>query len=258
MKGKGMSDIHAEQIIYDLGISRPKDIDLDAIALTLGVKVNYEPLADCEALIVGHGESAIATINSRSMPERQRFSLGHELGHWTYHKGHMLYCTQDDIEGRSDKVRETEAVADRFASSLLMPSFLFKPALSAHKKLSWRAVRELASEFECSPLATALRIVDLNVAPVIFVCVEKGKRRWFRRARDISTAWFPKDSPDPESYAFELSFDPNKAAAGPRKVGADAWFDRYNADRFDLVEDSVRVVDSVYSLLVLEDEAFLN
>ncbi len=253
-----MSDIHAERIIYELGISRPKDIDLDAIALTLGVKVKYEPLADCEALIVGHGENAIATINCRSMPERQRFSLGHELGHWTYHKGKMLYCTQSDIESHSDKARETEGVADRFASSLLMPSFLFKPALFAHKKISWKAVRELAKEFECSPLATALRIVDLNVAPVIFVCVEQGRRKWFRRAKDISNAWFPKDSPDPESYAFDLSFDPNKAATGPRKVGADAWFDRYNADRFDLVEDSVRVGDQVYSLLILEDEAFLS
>lgn len=253
-----MSDINAEKIIRDLGISRPEDIDLDAIALTLGVKVKYEPLADCEALIVGHGDTAIATINNRSMPERQRFSLGHELGHWIYHKGHMLYCTQDDIEGLTDKARETEAVADHFASSLLMPSFLFKPALLAHKKISWKVVRELAREFECSLLATALRIVDLNVAPVIFVCIEMGKRKWFRRARDISSAWFPKDSPDPESYAFELSFDPNRAVAGPRKVGADAWFDRYNADRFELVEDSIRIVDSVYTLLFLEDEAFLD
>lgn len=253
-----MSDIHAERIVYDLGISRPEDIDVDAIALTLGVKVKYEPLVDCEALIVGHGENAIATINCLSMRERQRFSLGHELGHWNYHKGRMLYCTQSDIEGHSEKAREMERVADRFASSLLMPSFLFRPALFAHKKLSWKAVRELAKEFECSPLATALRMVDLNVAPVIFVCVEQGRRKWFRRAKDISSAWFPKDSPDPEAYAFDLSFDPDKTAAGPRKVGADAWFDRYNADRFDLVEDSIRVGDAVYSLLFLEDDAFLS
>ena len=149
-------------------------------------------------------------------------------------------------------------LSNRKISALIVrPPRRCKPALFAHKKLSWKAVRELAREFECSSLATALRIVDLNVAPVIFVCVEQGKRKWFRRARDISTTWFPKDSPAPESYAFELSFDPNKAAAGPRKVKAGAWFDRYNADRFDLVEDSVRVVDSVYSLLFLEDEAFL-
>jgi Zn-dependent peptidase ImmA (M78 family) len=252
-----MSDIRAEQLIYDLGITQPKDIDLDAVALTLGVRVKYEPLADCEALIVGHGESAIATINSRSIPERRRFSLGHELGHWTYHKGHMLYCTQSDIEGNSEKARETEAIADRFASSLLMPTFLFKPALALHKKFSWKVVRELAKEFGCSPLATVLRIVDLNVAPVIFVCVEQGKRKWFRRAHDINTAWFPKDSPDPDSYAFDLSFDPHKSPVGPKKVGADAWFDRYNADRFDLIEDSVRVGESVYSLLFLENEQFL-
>lgn len=81
-----MSDRFAEQLIAELGICKPADIDLDAIALVQGVTVKYEPLEGCEALIVGHGERAIVTVNKKSMPERQRFSLGHELGHWTHHK----------------------------------------------------------------------------------------------------------------------------------------------------------------------------
>lgn len=252
-----MSDKFAEQLVSELGISIAADIDLDAIALVLGVTVRYEPLEGCEALIVGHGDKAIATVNSLSMPERRRFSLGHELGHWTHHKGHALYCTQDDIDGNSEKARATELIADRYASSLLMPSFIFKPALAARKKLSWKAIREVAKEFGCSPLATVLRVVDLNVAPMLFVCVTGGRRKWFRRSKDVDSVWFPRDSPDTESYAFDLSFDPNKAPAGPRKVGAKAWFDRRNADRLDVIEDSIRVGDCVYSLLLLEDEGFL-
>jgi IrrE N-terminal-like domain len=253
-----MSDRFAEQLINDLGIADPGDIDLDAIALTLGVKVKYEPLTGCEALIVGHGDKAIATINSRSMPERQRFSLGHELGHWTYHKGRTLYCTQDDIEGHSERARETENIADRYASSLLMPSFIFQPVLAARKKLSWKVIREVAKEFGCSPLATVLRVVDLNVVPMLFVCVEGGKRKWFRRTSDVDAVWFPKDSPDVESCAFDLNFNANKAPSGPRKVGAEAWFDRRNADRFDVIEDSIRVGGCVYSILLLEDKGFLG
>lgn len=251
-----MSDRFAEQLISELGIRRASDIDLDAIALVQGVTVKYEPLDGCEALIVGHGERAIVTVNKNSMPERQRFSLGHELGHWTHHKGRTLYCTQDDIEGSSDKARETEGSADRFASSLLMPSFLFRPAVSAHRKLSWKVIREVAKEFRCSSLATALRIVDLNIAPIVFVCLKDGKRKWFKRSNEIADVWFPKESPEPESFAFDLSFNANKAPAGPRKVQASAWFDRRDASRFELTEDSVRVGDSVYSILLLEDDGF--
>ncbi|WP_283805301.1 hypothetical protein [Bradyrhizobium japonicum] len=34
----------AERILIDLGISQPKDIDLDVIAWTRGAVVNYRPM----------------------------------------------------------------------------------------------------------------------------------------------------------------------------------------------------------------------
>jgi Zn-dependent peptidase ImmA (M78 family) len=253
-----MSDRFAEQLITELGISKPSEIDLEAIALVLGVSVKYARLDSCEALIVGHGDRAIATINNSSMPERQRFSLGHELGHWHHHKGKTLYCMQDDIESGSEKAKETELIADRYASSLLMPSSIFKNSLSTRKKITWAVIREVAKEFGCSPLATVLRIIDLNVVPLIFVCLQKGQRKWFRRSKDISEIWFPKDSPDPEAFAFDLSFDASKTPSGPRKVGAQAWFDRWNAQQFDIIEDSVRSGENVYSILLLEGKAFAN
>lgn len=251
-----MSDRHAEGLVQDLGITDPKDIDLDAIAHLLGVTVHYLPLKGCEALIVGSGQRAIVKINSGSSPERQRFSLGHELGHWHYHKGKMLYCAQDDIEVDARRARETELTADNYSASLLMPGHLFRPALAAKKHITWKTIKELAGNFRCSPLATALRVVDLNVAPVMFVMLRGGCRAWFRGARDIHSRWFPQDSPDADSFAFELAFNPAKAAAGPRKVQATCWFDRRNADRLDLVEDSIRMGECVYSLLTLEGDEF--
>ncbi len=251
-----MSDRHAEGLVQDLGITDPKDIDLDAIAHLLGVTVRYQPLKGCEALIVGRGQRAIVKINSDSSSERQRFSLGHELGHWHYHKGNMLYCAQDDIEVDARRARETELTADNYSASLLMPSHLFRPALAAKKRITWKTIKELAGDFRCSPLATVLRVVDLNVAPVMFVMLRSGRRAWFRGARDIHSQWFPLDSPDTDSFAFELAFNPATTAAGPHKVQASSWFDRRNADRLELVEDSIRMGDSVYSLLTLEADEF--
>lgn len=251
-----MSDRHAESLVQELGITDPKDIDLDAIAHLLGVTVHYQPLKGCEALIVGSGQRAIVKINSDSSPERQRFSLGHELGHWHYHKGKMLYCAQDDIEVDIRRARETELTADNYSASLLMPSYLFRPSLAAKKRITWKTVKEIAEEFGCSPLATALRVVDLNVAPMMFVMLRGGRRAWFRGARDIDSQWFPQDSPDADSYAFDLSFNAAKPAAGPRKVQASSWFDRRSADRLELIEDSIRMGDCVYSLLTLEADEF--
>lgn len=251
-----MSDRYAESLVRELGINDPKDIDLDAIAYLLGVTVQYQPLRGCEALIVGSGDRAIVKINSTSLPERQRFSLGHELGHWHYHKGKMLYCAQDDIEVDARRARETEKVADNYSASLLMPSYLFRPILAAKKRITWKSVREVAGEFRCSPLATALRVVDLNFAPIMFVMLRGGRRVWFRGARDIDSKWFPQDSPDRDSFAFDLSYDASKPAAGPRKVQASSWFDCRLADRLELIEDSIRVGDCVYSLLTLEADEF--
>lgn len=251
-----MSDRFAEALIEGLGIKRPEDIVLDAIAYMLGVAVEYTPLQGCEALIVGADRRAIIKVNSNSLPERQRFSLGHELGHWHHHKGKVLYCSHDDIEGDARRARETEQIADNYSASLLMPSYLFKPALAAKKRITWKSIGEVAEEFNCSLLATALRVVDLNVAPNMFVLLRNGRRVWFRRARDLSNAWFPLETPEAESFAFDLSFDPRKVAMGPRKVSASSWFDNHLSDRLDIVEDSIRAGECVYTLLTLEGKQF--
>ena len=52
----------AEARIAELGISDPRDIDVDAIAYDARMLVEYEDLEGCEAILVGVGYRAIATI----------------------------------------------------------------------------------------------------------------------------------------------------------------------------------------------------
>jgi hypothetical protein len=92
----------AERILMGLGISDPKEIDLEAIAWTRGALVEYRPLDGCEATIVGSARKAVIAVNSRSSPERRRFSVGHELGHWHHDRGRVLYCGSKDMENRAD------------------------------------------------------------------------------------------------------------------------------------------------------------
>ena len=64
----------------ELGITCPSEIDIEAIAYYKDVVVKNEILTGCEARIIGIGDRAIITVNSHSNIERQRFSIGHELG----------------------------------------------------------------------------------------------------------------------------------------------------------------------------------
>lgn len=246
----------AERILVDLGIESPQDIDLEAIAWTLGAAVNYRPLDKCEAMIVGGGRRAIITVNSKTIPVRRRFSIAHEIGHWHHHRGRILFCGARDIDNPADDALHPEKQADQFASDLILPAFMVKPRLIKMKRPTLAAVREIADEFEASDTATLLKIIDLDQFPILAVCHNKERRRWFRRAPMIPGWWFPRNELDHESFAFEMLFGGAGESAYPRKIGADAWFEFRGVDRFEVQEQSFLLPnEEVLTLLTLPEEA---
>ena len=154
----------AEYLLPELGVSQPSDIDLEVIAWHLGLKVKYRELTSCEARIVALGDRGIITIDKRKLPERQRFSLGHELGHWHYHRGKCLVCRSDEIGGWSGKAIDPERVADAYASDLLMPWFLFKPALRTVKRPSLALLRDIKTNFSVQLPITGYVVVEVEAA----------------------------------------------------------------------------------------------
>lgn len=73
-----------------------QEIDLEAIAFHLGARVRYRKLEGCEARIIGCIDAAIITIDEDCSYRRKRFSLAHEIGHWTHHKGQTLVCRVEE------------------------------------------------------------------------------------------------------------------------------------------------------------------
>ncbi len=57
-----------EQLLKELGITEPSEIDIEAIAAYCGAFVVYEVLTGSESRIVGSDQKAFITINSRSSP----------------------------------------------------------------------------------------------------------------------------------------------------------------------------------------------
>jgi hypothetical protein len=230
----------AELVLRELGITEPSEIDLEAIAWTLGARVRYRPLDGCEARIVGNGDCAIITVNSRSHPRRQRFSIGHELGHWQFHRGRLLTCSADQIGRAADGQSPRERTADNYAANLLMPNFLLQPRAKTFPKLTFQAVKEIADEFDTSITSTAIRLVEGRHSPAVLICHGPQGRKWFARSPDVPSRWFPQDELDAESFAFSVLFGGQPDDRSPRKIGADAWFDRREADCYEVTEQSFR------------------
>jgi hypothetical protein len=249
----------AEQTLADLGITHPSEIDLDAIAWTLGAQVRYRPLDGCEARIIGNGDRAIITVNNRSHARRQRFSVAHELGHWRYHRGRLLECSADAI-GRAGEGRPAqERTADNYAAQLLMPGYLLQPIARAHPKLTFQTIRTIADTFETSLTCTAIRLVESRHSPAILTCHGPNGRKWFTRSTDVPGRWFPRDNLDAESFAFGILFGAEQDDRNPRRIGADAWFDRWDAERFEVFEQTARTgANEILTLILITNDAMLD
>lgn len=247
----------AERLLQELGITEPEEIDLEAIAFHVGAKLRFRPLDGCEARIIGHGDSAIITVNSKSSARRRRFSAAHELGHWHHDRGKCLVCRVEDYEPRT--ALSPERIADHYAADLLMPWYIFQPLARQRPKLNFDAVSDLAGIFDTSQTATAIRMVEGDHSPAMLVCHTRQGRKWFVRGPGVPSKWFPQETLDSESYAFDILFGTSPDDRFPHKIGADAWFDRWDAQRFELTEQSMAIADGeILTLLVLTDGEMLE
>jgi hypothetical protein len=247
----------AERLLQELGITEPSEIDLEVIAFHLGARVRYRKLDGCEARIIGRDGTAIITIGKDCSDRRKRFSLAHEIGHWTHHKGQTLVCRVEDSAPQSKM--SPERVANNYAADLLMPRYLFGPAARAYPKLNFKAVNDIADTFRTSRSATAVRLVEGGHSPALLVCHSGEGRKWFARGPDVPSRWFPRDDLDADSFAFSVLYGNKPDDPMPRKIDADAWFDRGDAGKFIVHEQTIRTgTDEILTLILISDSEMLD
>jgi hypothetical protein len=249
----------AERILHSLGITEPGEIDLEAIGFHLGiVRIKYRPLDGCEARIAGSGDRAIITVDDKQPRRRQRFSIGHEIGHWHHHRGRTLFCEADHFSDHRHG-QGMEQTANRFASNLLLPGYLLGPFARNYPHLTVKAVREVADVFDASLSATAIRLVEYGHSPCMLVCHGMSGRKWFIRSPGVPDRWFPQDTLHPDGYAIDLLQGARTEQPSPRKIGADAWFDRREAGRFEVQEQSFVVgAGEVVTIINFIDDEMLE
>lgn len=223
----------------------------------VGAIIRYPNLSDCEARIVANGDRAIISVDSKKHPLRQRFSIGHELGHWCFHRGRNFICRPDDIGNPSKSITDPERVADQYAADLLMPRYLFAPA-SQRLRTNFRFTRQLAVSFQCSLTSTAIRMAEHGPEPSILICHAPHGRKWFVRNRDVPEKWFPSKRLDRESHASEVQAGRGEEARR-ELVYASLWFDRDEADRYEVYEETIRTKNGeTLTFITFKNDGMLN
>lgn len=247
----------AIQLLDELGITEPQEIDLEAIAAYCGAYVVYEPLTGAEARIVGSDDKAFITVNEESNRARQRFSIGHELGHWMWDRGSMAFeCTsqtQDDRWYGTDK----ESLANQFAADLLLPAAMFKPR-ACRRDATLVTARELADEFQTSLTAAALRLVDHGSWPCMVVVHSAEGLVWHKATRGIDGRLWPCKQLDPYSFAYDL-LKGDKTGTGQGLVDADTWINHPGAGHYEIIESSILTSrERVLTLLWWKNERMIQ
>ena len=235
-----MSKKDIEKLYLDeLGITDPSEIDIEAIAFYKGATVKRRPLKGCEARIIGHGDKAIITVRTTSIPERYRFSIGHELGHWFKHRGNIgNLCKKADVSVNRSSLNKTirgkEKVANEYASELLMPSYLFSKHIRG-RNISFDAILSIKEAFHVSLTAAAIRYVNFCDYAVILCCYGEHGRKWFHKSKYVPEYFYPVRAINKSSPGYKRAISASDGYIA-HEVDADVWIDIKGAENHEVME----------------------
>lgn len=154
-------------ILSELNIDTPNQIDVLKIAEYLGVDAKPATLdSSISGLFVIKEQKPYIRYNENESPQRQKFTIAHELGHFVLHKDTplfvdknetVLYRNLDSTTGELLKEKE----ANSFAASLLMPKKFIEDEI---KKIPFGIdpIAHLSDIFKVSSQAMNYRLNNLG------------------------------------------------------------------------------------------------
>lgn len=168
----------ARQIIAEAGQKPP--IDIAAVARGRGLRIREEPLEpSVSGVLVMHDDGrAVIAVNGDHHPNRQRFSIAHELAHFLLHRYASRAFIDDHSrqayfrdERASQGLYEQEIDANYLAAEILMPrDWLQKDLVGGPIDPSnEEEVSRLARKYGVSQQAMSIRLTNLG-----FIAVGEG------------------------------------------------------------------------------------
>ncbi len=135
-------------------------VNISQIAELLRISVRYEPMGDEESGSLRKDKKTgvwVMTVNSLHHPNRQRFTIAHEIAHSILHAANSDLF-EDKTFFRNSESNRMEFEANVFAAELLMPRVAFENYI---ENVSPR-VEDIASHFQVSSHAVRIRAKTLG------------------------------------------------------------------------------------------------
>ncbi len=125
--------------------------------------------------------------NGSARPERRRFTIAHELGHFVLHRAQPpeggFNCDKSSVYSGSDTMAVIEREANDFASNLLMPGDVLREWIS-NQRIDLHVLSAIAKRFQVSFEALCIRFIKFTTQRAILVYWDNGfvKYEWRSRA----------------------------------------------------------------------------
>jgi Zn-dependent peptidase ImmA (M78 family) len=167
-------EVHAEETLAKFNF-RLAPVPVEKVAKGLGALVRFSPLDDkLSGMIFIRDDVPIIGVNALHHPNRQRFTIAHEIGHLVMHRAilstevhvdHTFAVLMRDATsatGQDDKERQ----ANHFAAALLVPRDLLDKELKGKSfDIDGQSpVDELAKKFRVSKQMIEFRISNLPIS----------------------------------------------------------------------------------------------
>ncbi len=196
--------------------------------------------------------------NGKARPERQRFTIAHELGHFILHRNQQpsFNCDSQSVHTGIDGLRQIEREADEFAGNLLMPGDLLRDWIS-NQRIDLHVLSAIAKRFQVSFEALCIRFIKFTKQRAILVYWDNGfmKYEW-RSSSAVRTRARIRRNGDPQeplpgTLAADTSIDQEWDGA---EMSAAIWCPE-EATHMKLWEfkHSYSARDRILTLLLLED-----
>lgn len=206
-------------------------IPIHDIAEAVGVvAITGMPTDDVEGMLVADEgkKDGVIFYRENSPVGRQRFTIGHELGHFLLlHHGANQSCTSKDLRVNSSSNQHAliESEANLFSRKLLMPDELIvKRLINAHLDIG--LLKSISDEFQMSFEAVANTCAELSEKPFALIYSKDGVVRYCWRDKTKFKHWLPFKAGDvmpPDSQVIQVS-RPDETVSELIKAQVETWF----------------------------------
>jgi hypothetical protein len=231
---------------------------LPEILPEIGLQLHYRPAKSYEGALlrmknIPRGYVVLST-EVREV-RRQRFTLGHEIGHYLLPDQQELCqpCGKQQIESWDEELAKPERDANQFAAEVLMPRSIVQPFLRESPRLGH--IEQMAEACATSLTASAYRYCELSSFRIAMVWSESRLVRWYKPSTEF-VRWVRKGNIRQESYAFD-AFEGRSVPARFESVPASAWlFENGLKADARILEHSVPMpgYDGVLTLLLIPEQ----